>query len=166
MWQVGDHLGAFAQTKANPREKDLFGRSAFNRHYYAAYWAIRTNLHWLNWSDIGHAAIPDLLGGFKSKISRQKRNILKTGIMPIHQVHQISNRATAAINELVRLFNLSYATRVVADYEPDRSIDDVDGILSLNSVKFSVASHWHEQASKFSLILRDCLRQLGLVSTV
>lgn len=60
---VGDKLENFALGEKNILSKDLFGRSAFNRYYYAAFLVTREMLGELqnSWKATPHRQIPILL---------------------------------------------------------------------------------------------------------
>lgn len=62
---VALHLQNVASTRSDPVERDLFGRSAFNRYYYASYHNVKYVLGILKseWGGIPHGDIPDVLVG-------------------------------------------------------------------------------------------------------
>ena len=59
---VADHLSKAARTTVGG-EADAFGRSAFNRYYYAAFLSTRELLSMIerSWSGVPHSNIPALL---------------------------------------------------------------------------------------------------------
>jgi hypothetical protein len=70
---VADRLADWAASEADADNADLFGRSAFNRYYYAAYLITREMLRKLDpkWAASGHRQIPDLLQKTVTKKARQ-----------------------------------------------------------------------------------------------
>ncbi|MFH1954732.1 MAG: hypothetical protein ABIL06_24350, partial [Pseudomonadota bacterium] len=63
MKTVADKLAELAIGEKNENTADAFGRSAFNRYYYASYLITRQMLKDLNtsWASTGHSKIPELL---------------------------------------------------------------------------------------------------------
>lgn len=149
-----ESVAHFLQVQANSyppssRDFDLFGRSSFNRYYYAAYLRVRSILGNLNeaWTTTQHANIPDLLTGqVLTTIRRQRARAAKLDDGP---AVQICRRAEASARELANLMREAYAVRVTADYHPEIIVmADGRGRFRLNSVPVTVAHDWPIRASE------------------
>ena len=143
-------VALFLQTKANSclpfsRDFDLFGRSSFNRYYYALYLQVRSTLGELNasWATEPHASIPRLLRGqILVQIKDRRKRALRLGDAP---AVEISNRGVASANELSTLMNEAYSVRITADYNPHIPVlpaDRVQGRFQLNAVHITTAHNW------------------------
>lgn len=148
MERVAYHL----QIKANscPRgsdEFDLFGRSAFNRYYYAAYLAVRSMLGSLNetWSEMKHAKIPEVLTG--EVLKKIRRNRRKAISLKDVEATEICRKAEAAAHDLAKVMKNAYAVRVVADYNLNITVNaDIHGRFQLYEVSITVAHGWPNHA--------------------
>jgi len=100
---VGDHLTGVAANRADVSECDLFGRSAFNRYYYAAYLITRDMLTQLDpaWGKTSHGGIPDLLeDSVINKIRKEARIQEKAGILSKTGASNIRTAAASAVAQL------------------------------------------------------------------
>ncbi len=147
-----ESVARFLQTKANScppdsRDFDLFGRSSFNRYYYAVYLEVRTILGDLNvtWLTAQHASIPMLLTGqVLDAINHQRKRATKVGD---NEAVQICLRGAAAARELAALMKDAYAVRVTADYHPDIPVKPSDrGRFQLNLMPVTTAHDWAPRA--------------------
>ena len=150
-----ENVALFLQTKANSClpdscDFDLFGRSSFNRYYYAVYLQVRSMLGDLNetWATAQHASIPELLTGqVMAKIKMQRARAAR---VRDNEAVEICNRAVASANELATLMRDAYAVRVTADYRPDIAVEPDDrGRFRLNLVPVTTAHEWPARAREF-----------------
>jgi len=151
-------VALFLQAKAmtytpGSREFDIFGRSSFNRYYYAVYLEVRSMLGTINetWATAQHAKIPELLTGQVLKTIKRRRK--RADRLDDNEASLICSRAAAAANDLADLMKEAYAVRVAADYSPDSQIEaDVKGRFRLNFVTVTAAHDWlarsREQANR------------------
>lgn len=119
MERVGLHLQKTAyRLSAVASDLDLYGRSAFNRYYYATFLEVRAMLR---------RCKPGWRGSHDS-VSKELESWVKRGISDIqkkasrisdNQSVEICKAATASISDLSRLMLAAYAVRVIADYEPE-----------------------------------------------
>lgn len=153
-------VALFLQTEAkrypaDSRDFDLFGRSSFNRYYYAVYLEVRAMLGSLNgtWGTMPHAGIPDLLTGqVRAQIKQRQKRAAKLGD---NDAIQICIRGVASTYELADLMKTAYATRVTADYYPDIAIQtDDDGRFRLNQIAVTVAHDWLARAREHGRRIR------------
>lgn len=145
-------VALFLQRHANEcapgsHEFDLFGRSSFNRYYYAAYLQVRGLLATLNpsWTGTPHKGIPNLLRGTIVCAIKKKRS-KATKIRDAKAV-SICSRAEYSARELAHIMENAYAVRVVADYNPDIRVMQQEGDrFSLYSFSVTAAHDWSKQA--------------------
>ncbi|WP_234731321.1 hypothetical protein [Acidocella facilis] len=146
------NVALFLQTKANScphdsRDFDLFGRSSFNRYYYAAYLEVRSLLGSLNesWATAQHSSIPKLLNGqIVEQIGRKRQRAAKLGDTA---ALQICSRAKQSAHDLAALMETAYATRVTADYHPEVIVEaETRGRFRLNLVSVTIAHDWPVKA--------------------
>ncbi len=157
MEQVALHL----EDEALRRESDEFGRSAFNRYYYAAYLRIQRSLRSerAHWANHGHSKLPRILRDevikeLKASFERGK----KTGDQ---EMARLCSDAISAAKGLASLLEEGYATRVTADYFPDIPIDFLSkNEFKLNAITVSHAHSWPPKASGFVATLERAWRQI------
>ncbi|MFZ6861379.1 hypothetical protein ACO0K7_01955 [Undibacterium sp. Ji67W] len=159
---VARHLQEQAEARANSSEGDLFGRSAFNRYYYATYLEVRYGLGKLQdeWSgDMPHATIPQVLRG-------QVVKALKNGYSLANKNNDreamslCSDGITAAKN-LAELMEKGRGIRVAADYHPEITVDFKSHVdFKLNTVEVSDARSWPARARGFVSAITQAWRQV------
>lgn len=162
MKRVGHHLQLEAMSRTDVVERDLFGRSSFNRYYYATYWIVRDLLKSLDasWASQSHAGVPKLLGGqVHDVLLRGKARARRTADT---QLVSLCSQALSAVTELSSIMTAAYAIRVVADYQPENSIkfEPGDG-FTLNSVGVEVAYSWPNRATLLCNSIRAAWRQVN-----
>ena len=149
-----ENVAHFLQTKAiscpdGSRDFDLFGRSAFNRYYYATYLQVRALLGNLDntWLKAKHKNIPEILTGqVVKKINNNRVRLQKIGDS---DAVGICNRAKTSALELANMMKDAYAARVMADYEPDIPIvRDGRDRFRLNMIPVSTAHEWPNRAKE------------------
>jgi hypothetical protein len=153
MHEVGDYL----RDKAIATNADLFGRSAFNRYYYAAYLSARELLQELNpkWAATPHKAIPDLLEGI---VVDQLKAIAKR-----QGQHGTVTSAYKAASEIANVLRTAYAVRVVADYRPNNRVDFSNGTFKLVDHSVAEAASWVRRVDGPKGTLLRLYRSLGIV---
>lgn len=147
MQQVGLHLQVTAVGLTDVVERDLFGRSSYNRYYYATFLCVRRVLAQMRpeWAFIAHATLPEVLRGQITKDLSRGRNRARK--MDDDELARQCARAIKAASELADLLRSSSATRVVADYHPEIAVDFVRGDrFTLNEVGITEAHQWPERA--------------------
>jgi hypothetical protein len=123
---------------------DAYGRSAFNRYYYAAYLATRDLLirfkpEW----DVSHAGAPDLVGSALPALVRKEAKRLQK----LHAMSQADGQrvirgvasAGAAIGELLRI---AYKVRVISDYRPEEQVSFYKSTFHLDAHSEGEARSW------------------------
>ena len=139
-------------------DADLFGRSAFNRYYYAAFLITRKKLKPIFVDLPGkHAAIPDFLRGHVAReLNRRKRVAMRAE--DYASVQAVQNGRNAAL-KLADLLVQGYSARVVADYHPELAVSFNGQGFLLNEVPVSDAVSWPTLARQFVLAIVNAMRQ-------
>jgi hypothetical protein len=158
---VARHLQNEAQSRSGGAERDEFGRSSFNRYYYATFLLVRSGLAKLRheWSEIQHAAIPELLRG---KVTEElKRGRSRAQRASDSELVTQCNRSIAAAAALAQIMDEGRMTRVTADYEPDVPVDFTTGSdFRLNTVPVSKARNWPSRAKPMLDSIASTWRQI------
>jgi hypothetical protein len=159
--QVARHLQVTAIALHDPVERDLFGRSSYNRYYYATFLRVREVLAQMRseWGRMAHASLPEVLTAEVCRtLVKGRAKADKMGDMEL--VRQCS-RAIKAAKELSSLMRASSATRVVADYHPEILVSFVHGErFTLNEIGITEAHQWPEKAQAWLGEIQDAWRQL------
>jgi hypothetical protein len=162
---VAERLSEIALAEPIEEHADSFGRSAFNRYYYASYLIIRDMLRQLDrsWTRTGHSEIPKLLAG---EVIKRVRNELhrqeKARLLGSGKAKSILKEANTATAELSNLLKNAYVVRCVADYEPEEKIFCDGRVIKLGEHTIGAARNWPSRASIHTKTLIKIWRQLGL----
>ena len=162
---VADKLAEWAVSVRNEDNTDAFGRSAFNRYYYASYLITREMLNGLDasWTYTSHSNIPELLEkAVINKIRKQLKQKEKTGLIAHAQAVRFRNTANTAVSELSNVLKLAYDVRVVADYQPEIKIIREGRKVQLGHETLEGAKNWTKRVSQFTKSILKIWRQLGL----
>lgn len=162
---VGEKLEEIAVLERDKDLQNLFGRSAFNRYYYAAFLITREMLGELNnaWKKTAHSEIPNLL---ETSVRKQPINNLKLSakkeLITSGEFSRLNTSLTNATAELANLLRQAYDVRVIADYEPDQIIVVKGKVISLHSIKLTSANTWMNRANSFCKDIRKVWKEAGL----
>ena len=161
---VGDQLAAWALAQAEDDKKDLFGRSAFNRYYYAAFLSTRQMLGEFKtaWKKTPHGRIPKLLKEklkpkLKSDILAIDKRILTRG-----QGMRVIEQHNKSVSDLADLLEQAYKVRISADYEPEVLIQETNKGISLGNHTLTSAEKWPDRAASCCKAIRKAWREAGL----
>ncbi|MBM2765234.1 hypothetical protein [Burkholderia anthina] len=161
---VGDYLVQAVSKIEGAVDQDLFGRSAFNRYYYAAFLRVRSLFAEIDdkLNEPQHGQIPDLLtvtlrGRVNKIIKRQE----KGGILSPEDAQGVRDQLDSSLKTLADLMRYAYSIRKIADYEPDIKIDLVDGNLGIGGCDSAAARKWGEEVMLISEQIREIWRGLG-----
>jgi hypothetical protein len=163
---VGEKLEAWAFGHTDPAEKDLFGRSAFNRYYYASFLFVRIMLSEFDesWKKTAHKEIPNILeGALLDRIKTQLKNNLKSGLINESEMNQLKNDAIRAASDLANLLGSAYSVRKVADYEPENHLVINNNSLILNGSSIGAAKKWPDNTQHNCKIIRRVGVKCGLI---
>jgi len=161
---VGKKLKLWAES-SNERQ-DLFGRSAYNRFYYASYLLTREALSRLDskWGNAKHKNIPGLLTtAVRKPVKTALKRQFKKGLIT-HSQHSTSlstlNQSTLELSELLLQ---AYDLRCIADYEPGIPIIADSHALTLKEYKLNTAEKWPRKTSAFCKSIQKVWEEAGLV---
>jgi uncharacterized protein (UPF0332 family) len=163
---VGEHLANEATNRGVSDERDLFGRSAFNRYYYAAFLAVRAVLRKIepSWATPTHQGVPVVLkGDVLRRIKKQIRDSEKSGIITHSQGEQYYRAAATAALELSNLLTSARETRRIADYEPETKISDDGKVMKLGAYSLEAAKSWENRVHAHAGTILNIYDQLGLI---
>lgn len=152
---VAEHLQQQAFSRPAP-ERDFFGRSAFNRYYYATYLLVKNTLSNLKkeWSsDLPHAQTAEILRGKITRNLKEGRKVASK--IGDKELIDTCSRAISAAEDLAKIMEQGRAIRVVADYEPSKKIHFFDNDFSLNEVSVQEAQRWPHKANALLLSIED-----------
>ena len=162
---VGDQLATWALAQAEDDKKDLFGRSAFNRYYYAAFLSTRQMLGEFEpkWQRTAHRNIPDLLkGALKRKAEQALKSAIDKDILTKGEGMQIIEQHNKSVSDLADLLEQAYQVRISADYEPEVRIQQTNKVISLGGHTLKSAEKWPGLADLNCETIRAAWREAGL----
>jgi len=158
---VARHLQDEATRRTDQDEKDTFGRSAFNRYYYATFLNVKNALGLFRqeWNSMPHGDVPGVLRGtVRKELNKGRIRAQKT---TDQETISACNRAVAATDALAEIMEEGYATRVAADYRPDLRIDFSDKHdFELNTIHVNRASEWPDRARGLITTITTAWKQI------
>ena len=162
---VGKKLEDWALEQTDFSSKDFFGRSAFNRFYYAAFLVTREMIGALDakWTNTNHNQIPDLLeGSVKDPVKEELQASVKKGLITAGERSRFLTTLNYASSELANLLRWAYDIRCIADYEPEIKIEQKAKVIFLNEYKLASASTWPDRANAYCKAIRKVWGDTGL----
>ena len=162
---VGDQLATWALAQTEDDKKDLFGRSAFNRYYYAAFLSTRQMLGKFEkkWERTAHRNIPDLLKGkLKKELKSAIDKLVIDGILTTGEGTQVKEQHDKPIRALADLLKQAYEVRISADYEPQVRIQQTNKVISLRDHTLTSAEKWPGRADSYCKAIRRAWKEAGL----
>ncbi|MDO9317558.1 MAG: hypothetical protein Q7V56_05090 [Gammaproteobacteria bacterium] len=162
---VGEKLALLAKLEKDDSNRNLLGRSAYNRFYYASFLVTREMLATLDpsWKTTAHSRIPELLS---VTVTKEVKKVLKAsarkGIISEAEEKSWFSRLSTACSELSKLLKIAYEIRVVADYTPENLIVFDRGVISLDGCKLPTANEWYSQASAYCKVIQKVWKDSGL----
>ena len=162
MEDVAHHLHQEALRRPTEAQRDSFGRSAFNRFYYAAFLPVSKTLRSLRpeWAGIPHKEIPGLMRGkILTALKKGRQQAIRVGD---RETAAACARAISLCHELADLMKTGYAVRVTADYEADVAVDFSSGNdFRLATVAVSTAKQWPSRATAYAQTIESAWKQIG-----
>lgn len=146
---VAQFLAVHAATlRRDLPQADLFGRSAFNRYYYAIFFLTREMLTDFDarWRSTPHADVPNVLNGkVRESIQKFKRKATQLGDA---EAVSICSHGMQSIADLSTILKQGYSVRVTADYDPTIGISFGEDAaqFSLGNTSVMTAQRWVERA--------------------
>jgi hypothetical protein len=166
LFEVAEFLSERAR-KSSADDADAFGRSAFNRYYYACFLSVRDLLAKMDdaWVRQGHSNIPDLLEGkLLNRIRVEAKKQHKVRMLNDRRMNSIIREAGTAAGDIAEVLRLAYQVRVVADYDPGQSVIINKGTLWLANHSDAQAKGWMTKVEQRKGVLLNISRRLGIVS--
>lgn len=161
---VADHLREQALARTGTDDFDEFGRSAFNRYYYATFLMIREKFYTMGVLQVGqelpHANVPERLRGtLKKELSKARLKIHRSGDKELTgKIHS----AESAAEDLARMIEEAKAIRTLADYEPETAIVLSRRGFSLVDVDIDAAKAWPQKAEGYLRVIESAWRQINV----
>lgn len=120
---VGTTLSAEAR-KSEGGIADAYGRSAFNRYYYAAYLTVRDLLIKFNPSwDVSHSDAPNLVEStLPALVRKTARKLQKNNVLSHADEKRISSGVASAGAAIAEVMRIAYKVRVISDYRPEEQV--------------------------------------------
>lgn len=162
---VGDQLAIWALAQTEDDKKDLFGRTAFNRYYYAAFLSTRQMLGEFEttWKKTPHGEIPDLLKRtLKRKAEQALKSAIDKDILTRGEGMQVIKQHNKSVSDLAGLLEQAYQVRISADYEPEVRIQQTNKVISLGNHKLTSAKRWPDRAASCCKAIRRAWKVAGL----
>lgn len=154
---VGEHLSSVAAQSAHPEDTNKFGRSAYNRYYYATFLEVRDLLALVDkkWEEPNHSDIPGTLRGkFRQKLLRSIGNARDTKLITLQEAARMTVSTQCATRDLAALMDTARQVRSIADYKPEYHATKIGGAVVLGGTKLSEARLWRQRACKPAAVLR------------
>jgi hypothetical protein len=165
---VAVHLTLHARALgAGHVDADAFGRSAFNRHYYATFLTVRDLLVQIDvaWARTPHARIPTLVEkDLVARIKEEAKKQVRSGVLVAGRSMAIVGQSNSAATEIASVLKSAYTIRVAADYEPSHKIIFGSTGLELDSCSIGEASSWFGRVEREKGKLIAISKELGLVA--
>jgi len=162
---VADKLKEIALASETAHEIDQYGRSAFNRYYYAVYLVVRRTLMNINpsWAQSPHKNIPDILTGPMYAHARDTAlRLERAGQLSQQKKSNLIRSIKINAEELSKVLQTANEARVLADYSPEETVRRVANNLELNRYTIASAQAWPERAERNAGQLAAKWRELGL----
>lgn len=163
---VGAHLAHQAVAERGSLA-DAYGRSAFNRYYYAAYLATRELLAAVDsrWTRQPHSEIPELLeSAFVRRMQAEAKALARAGAISELDRQRVSRQAAVAAASMAATLRTAYAIRVTSDYEPQTTVCFDSGTFSLAARSEGEARAWLAEIERARANIMRLLQELGLGS--
>ncbi len=162
MEEVGNYLQREAIQRTDPHQRDLFGRSAFNRFYYATFIPLSNALAKMKpeWGGLPHKNVPTVLR--ESVIKGLKEGSKRANRVGDYDTVSVCSRAIDYCHQLADLMESGYAIRVTADYNSAVPVDFTLGTdFRLASVPVSAAKQWPGRAVAYVEAISNAWRQIN-----
>lgn len=162
---VAEHLSDRARKESGARA-DAFGRSAFNRYYYASFLSVRELLAEIepSWLATPHANFPDLLQDTVVKqVRREAKKQKRAGALTPSIASSLITQAVSATSEIVSVLRVANEARKAADYKPEIAVVfDANG-FRLGDQTDAAARGWKERVDRMKGVLLGVCRKLAIV---
>jgi len=161
---VAEEMARIALAARTASKADVFGRSAFNRYYYAAFLIVRQMLASMDpkWAGWAHSNIPEQLQGVVlRRVKGAVRKQVQEGLLLQGEGRRLQSQAANAVSRLADLLSHSYSVRCKADYAPEETAEREGAELRLAACTLTAARKWPSDVGRFSGLLLSAWRAIG-----
>ena len=162
---VADHLSKAARTSGGD-EADAFGRSAFNRYYYAAFLSTRELLVTIerSWKGVPHSNIPALLeNDLRTRFQRAMKPLQAKHLISEGKAKSLISQVGSAGGEMASILRTAYAVRVTADYMPEEKVIFEPATFRLATHTEAEARNWLQRIDRSKGVVLSAAREVGIV---
>jgi|GEM_PF-583780 len=171
LFDVAEHLSkqaksTFVKGEASFSLADAYGRSAFNRYYYASFLSVRDLVSSLDakWGRVTHDGVPELLRkAVYKKINGELLKAEKSNFLTSQQYFSKKSLILTSLDTIASIMAQAYTIRGIVDYEPEIKISFEKNIFKVNTTTVTHAQGWlktiHTEKSKIIVIMKE----IGLV---
>lgn len=168
---VADHLAKQAtsihgRSGANILLAGAFGRTAYNRYYYACYLDIRLFVAAINsrWGSLNHSEVPDfLIGAVNNRISQELTKCEKIGLITKGELLSKKSLVHTSLNTMASIMSKAYSIRCTVDYEPEVNIEFDRNTFLIDSVTVASAKDWLKTLTIEKVKVIKVMKEIGLV---
>jgi hypothetical protein len=162
---VAEHLSQVAKARVAD-EADAFGRTAFNRYYYAAFLSTRELLIQIerSWASTAHGNIPGLLETeLLKRIRRALKELQAKGLVAEGKAKSLISQAGSAGGEMASILRMAYNVRVTADYAPEEKVVFEPSTFRLANHSEAEAKRWLQRIDRNKGVILSVAKEVSLV---
>lgn len=168
---VADHLVKQANSVKRQNGNNLllagaFGRSAYNRYYYACYLDIRVFVSGINskWGGLNHSEVPTFLtGAVNNKISLELAKSEKLGMFSKGIFQSKKSLVHTSLSNMASVMSKAYTIRCTVDYEPDVHIEFVKDTFLIDKTPVASVRDWLRVITIEKSKVMYIMKEIGLV---
>ncbi|ACS87182.1 hypothetical protein [Musicola paradisiaca] len=143
-----------------------FGRTAYNRYYYACYLDIRMFVAEINskWGSLNHSEVPDfLIGAVNNRISQELTKCERGGMITKGELLSKKSLVHTSLNNMASVMSKAYTIRCTVDYEPDVNIEFDKNTFLIDQVPVASAKDWLKTITIEKVKVIKVMKEIGLV---
>ncbi|EPE3624740.1 hypothetical protein ACSIA8_002789 [Serratia marcescens] len=168
---VADHLVKQANTAFKKGERhqilaDAYGRTAFNRYYYACFLNVRefvSNID-ASWAKVKHAGVPDLLRvSVNKKIEVELKKSEKIGDITPREYKSKKSIILSSLDSMASTMSMAYTIRGIVDYEPEIEMVFKENGFTINSQTVASAKGWLQTINSERSKITKIMKEVGFV---
>ncbi|WP_302409122.1 hypothetical protein [Comamonas kerstersii] len=167
-YEVATSLKAYANSSKSKDEQlaIAYGRTSFNRYYYACYLSARDLVKTLiPGIAFQHGEAPQLLEvNVVNLITKSLEQQSKKGLIPAGEAARKKASVHQSAAEISRILKVGYMIRGIADYEPEVVVVFEHNTFSLEKHTESEASSWLRSVEIHKGKILHLAKELGIVS--
>ncbi|NIH19348.1 hypothetical protein [Morganella morganii] len=168
---VADHLVKQANATFKKGEQhqilaDAYGRTAFNRYYYACFLNIREFVSNFdsNWAKVKHAGVPELLRiSVNKKIVVELKKSERIGDITSREYQSKKSIILSSLDAMASTMSMAYIIRGIVDYEPEIKMIFKENGFTINSQTVASAKGWLQTINSESSKITKIMKEVGFV---